>query len=151
MCTWLCAKGGIVPIKICKYRQLDYTLIVATGKIKIDEILEKMETVYIDELGPTFYILWDLSDAIVEYISDQDYDKIAQYIREKGTKRLGGKTALYTPEKEQYKIALRQIELAGELPINMKAFRYYHDAAVWLTSPRGKIVIPNSKKAKLGK
>ncbi len=105
-----------------------------------------MSSIYSDTLGPTHYILWDLRDAIVEHLSDADYAKIAQYIREHGRNRLGGKTALYVPGKDQYQIALRQIELAANLPIRMKAFRYYHDAAVWLTKSRGKIVIPNSKK-----
>jgi hypothetical protein len=36
--------------------------------------------------------------------------------------------------------------LAGDLPIKVKAFQYYHDAAYWLTKPRGKIVIPDSRK-----
>jgi hypothetical protein len=81
---------------------VDYALFLANGELITDEILRKISSIYNDELGPTHYILWDLSEADVTHLSDTDYIKIMQFIRKQGRKRLGDKTALYVPDEDQY-------------------------------------------------
>jgi hypothetical protein len=130
-----------VPIKICSYRAVNYTLLKAIEKITGNEIMDALETIYKVTEGPTHNILWDLGEAYVIDMTDTEYTQIKTFLKTHVKKQMGGKTAIYVPGSIGYSIAKHQIKLAKNLPVKIKAFRYYHEAAVWLTRPNKLIVI----------
>jgi len=130
-----------VPIKICSYRAVNYTLLKAIEKITGNEIIDALETIYNDTEGPTNNILWDLGEAYVIDMTDTEYTHIITFLKTHVQKQMGGKTAIYVPGSIGYSFAKHQITVAKNLPVKIKAFRYYHEAAVWLTRPNKLIVI----------
>ncbi|MHC4457581.1 MAG: hypothetical protein ACYS0I_10915 [Planctomycetota bacterium] len=133
-----------MPIKICSYRAVNYTLLKAIQKITGDEIMDALETIYNDTEGPVHDILWDLGEAYMIDMTDTEYAQIKTFLKTHVKKQMGGKTAIYIPGNIGYSIAKHQIKLAKNLSVKIKAFRYYHEAAVWLTKPNKLIVISST-------
>jgi hypothetical protein len=134
-------KEGKVPIKICSYRAVNYTFLKAVEKITGNEIMDALKTIYNDAEGPAHNILWDLGEAYVIDMTDTEYAQIITFLKIHVKKQIGGKIAIYVPGSIGYSFAKHQVKWAKDLPVNIKAFRYYHDAAVWLTRPNKLIVI----------
>ncbi len=130
-----------MPIKICSYRAVNYTLLKAIEKITGNEIIDALETIYNGTEEPTNNILWDLGEAYVIDMTETEYTHIITFLKTHVQKQIGGKTAIYVPGSIGYSIAKHQITVAKNLPVKIKAFRYYHEAAVWLTRPNKLIVI----------
>ena len=130
-----------MPIKICSYRAVNYTLLKAIERINGHEIMIALETVYNDEVLRSHNMLWDLGEAHVIDMTQKEYIHIITFLKTLMQKNLGGRTAIYVPGRIGYSIANQQIKLAKDLPVKLKAFRYYHEAAVWLTWPNRMIVI----------
>ena len=133
-----------MPIKICSYRAVNYTLLKAIEKINGSEIMEALETVYNDDKVRAHNMLWDLGEAHVIDMTNEEYSHIMTFLKKQLQKQLGGKTAIYVPGRIGYSVANHQIKLAKDLPVKLKAFRYYHEAAVWLTWPNKLIVISSA-------
>jgi hypothetical protein len=120
---------------------VNYTLLKAIEKITGYEIMDALETIYNGTEGPTINILWDLGEAYVIDMTDTEYAQIITFLKTHVQKQIGGKTAIYIPGSIGYSFAKHQIRLAKNLPVKIKVFRYYHEAAVWLTRPNKLIVI----------
>jgi len=113
-----------VPIKICSYRTVNYTLLKAIEKITGNEIIDALKTVYNDTEGPTHNILWDLGEAYVIDMTEAEYTQILSFLKTHFKKQIDGKTAIYVPGRIGYSIAEHQIKLAKDLPVKIKAFRF---------------------------
>ena len=133
-----------MPIKICSYRAVNYTLLKAIERISGHEIMDALETVYNDDSLRSHNMLWDLGEAHVIDMTKEEYIHIITFLKSLLQKQLGGRTAIYVPRRIGYSIANQQIKLATDLPVKLKAFRYYHEAAVWLTWPNRIIVISSN-------
>ena len=68
------------------------TIHTVTGELLSDEITNKIKTY--NESGPTKFILWDLSEAVLDKITSSQIESFVAVTKQYSNLRKGGKTAL---------------------------------------------------------
>lgn len=121
-----------MTIKITRDESQDLTIHDVTGLVSEQEMYDALENFYNRE--PTALLLWDMSHTDVNHVSP---DILRQFIRkstELGSRRSGGRTAVYASENLQFGFA-RMSEAYAEFesaPFSFRAFRSRQKALQWL-------------------
>lgn len=108
------------------------TIITANGILLYEDIMSTVTDYYSGTV--TEFILWDLSEADVSKISNDEIMKIATKVKNISTDRVRGKTAIVSPKDLGYGLA-RMFEVFSEiqnLPFAYKSFRNISEAKNWL-------------------
>ncbi|UCB47064.1 MAG: hypothetical protein JSV25_06525 [Spirochaetota bacterium] len=86
--------------------------------------------------APTQYALWDLSNASLNDMPAEGIRKIFEFVKQTGSVRKGGKTAVVTPTDLGYGLA-RMFQIMSDtdgFPFVIEIFRHYDEARRWLLS-----------------
>jgi hypothetical protein len=108
------------------------TIFIVVGKPSFEETLEVLKPFY--EKHPTKNLLWDFRNASFETLSSKNLEAIADYVKQHGEVRAGGKTAFVVSKDLEYGL-FRMIETFGEIrkiPIYTEVFRSMDEAVHWL-------------------
>ena len=108
------------------------TIFTLTGVVTLDDILKQVEKYYSGKT--TLYAIWDISEADVSNISNEDIANIAEFGLKFAGARRGGKSAFIASEDFGYGIS-RVFGAVSELknmPIEISSFRNINDAKKWL-------------------
>lgn len=110
----------------------DLTTFTVEGVLTAAEILQYSSEYY--EKSPTKYVLWDATAGSVSKITNEEFSKIAKYMKKYTKKRAGGKTALVGRFDIDFGLA-RQYGAYAEieqLPVEYQIFRSVEEAMKWL-------------------
>jgi hypothetical protein len=123
-------KPMIITRSVDQEKQL--TNFMAVGKTSFEKLMEVIKPFY--EKHPTKDLLWDLRNASFKTFSSKKLEAIADYVKQHGEVRAGGKTAFVVSKNLAYGL-FRMIETFGEIrkiPIYTKVFRSMDEAVHWL-------------------
>ena len=107
------------------------TIFKVVGKPSFENIKELIKPFY--EKHPTRNLLWDLRNDRLESWSSENLEAIADYVRQHGDVRAGGKTAFVVSNELGYGL-FRMLESFGDIrmvPIDRKVFRSMDEADHW--------------------
>lgn len=113
-------------------RKNDLTIHRCIGTLTEEELNNTIQSLY--DSTPTLNIVWDCSDVNVDGISSSFVRRIAKVLRELGSARSGGKSAVVAPEDLMFGLA-RMFQIMSDtddFPFKIKVFRYYGEASQWL-------------------
>jgi len=123
-----------MPIATTQDFELDLTQHVVTGRVTDEEMFGTLEAFYGGRF--TRLLLWDMSQAELQYVTADALRRFVQRAAELGARRAGGKTAVIAATALQYGLgrmseAFAKIEGAA---YDFRAFRSYDEAVAWLLS-----------------
>ena len=122
-----------MPIKKQVDASKDITIFICNDEISFDEFIHTMIRFYqgIDD-PPTKKVLWDLTSAIVETLSIDDIDNIAQLSIDYEDVMKDGKTAVVAPHDINFGLArMFEAKTAG-IHRDIRVFRTMDDAKDWI-------------------
>jgi hypothetical protein len=109
----------------------ELTLYILSGDVSFDELMEALKQFW--EEAPTEKLLWDLRDATIGSLSENEIDGIFEYVQGHIAKRIGGKTAMLVRTDLDYTIGnIFMFRVQDRLPFHFKVFRTLKEAVEWL-------------------
>ena len=108
------------------------TIITIVGDLSLEKLMEVIKPLY--EKRPSKNVLWDVRNASMAPISNEDIQSIVKYLKQHGEVRTGGKSAIVASEDFNYGIT-RMIKTYSEIDkisFTMNVFRSMEEAVQWL-------------------
>ena len=117
--------------------QRQLTSFKCTGEVIVKELVYKLITFY--ETSPTLYLLMDLTQANLKSGSTEDVREYVEFLKRRGSARVGGKTAIAVSSDNEYGLsrAFQAFSKIKELVFKTQVFRSLEEAENWL--------LPNSE------
>ena len=121
-------------VKISKSvdQEKQLTIFVVDGKPSFENIEHVIKPLY--EEHPTRNLLWDLRNTRLENWTSNDFEDIADFVKQHAEVRAGGKTAFVVSSELEYGL-FRMLDTFGEIknvPISRKVFHSMDEAVHWL-------------------
>ena len=114
--------------------QKQLTIFKCSGEVIVKELVNKLMVFY--QTSPTLCLLIDLTHANLKSGSTEDVRKYIEFLKSRGSVRIGGKTAIVALSDNEYGLsrAFENLSKIKGLDFETKVFHSLEEATNWLFS-----------------